>query len=270
MSLRKAREALSVLLAVIIVIGGNLFFGAQIAKYTLCNEKYLNDIVLSKSFEDECENNFKACTEALSAQSGIPAQVFQIVIENEQINKNPLQSLFNGNDDGGYSWDMTAKFKELCLEYFNGNNIEYDETMLKNTADSAAKAYDACFGLANMQGAASFIENVNSNYGKYTSIGVLLIAVAVFLLFILFRRKRDFAKALYPAFTALGASMIFSGLAGLIFDVGGSPKLAPELYANAVGRAVDGVFIIFVVLGVAITALFVFGSLCNYKIIGKS
>lgn len=267
MSLRKARKILSVLLAVVIVIGGNLFFGAEIVKYTLCNEKYLNHIVLSKSFEDECENNFKACTEALSAQSGIPAQVFEAVIENEQINKNPLQTLFN--NDGIYNWDMAAKFEELCLEYFNENHIEYDEVMLKNTAVRAAKAYADCFGLTNMQGASDFIEQVNSDYGKYISIGLLLMIVSVFLLFILFRRKSDFVKALYPAFTALGASMIFSGLAGLIFNVGGNPNLAPELYANAVGKAVDGAFILFAVFGVVISALSVVGSLYAYKIIKK-
>lgn len=268
MSLRKTRKALSVLLAVIIVIGGNLFFGAQLIRHTLCSENYLKDVALSESFVDECEKNFSAYTKVLSAQSGIPAQVFEVAVEKDRIDANILHSLFSSNDSV-YSEDMTEKFEELCLEYLHGNNIEYDENMLKNTAEAAAAAYENCFDISNMQSAKAFNDKVDKEYGKYTSIGLLLIVVSVFLLFILFKKKSDFAKAVYTGFTALGASMIFIGLAGLIFNVGGSPLLAPALYADALSRAVDGTFIVTLVFGVVITGLSVVGSLYKYKLITK-
>lgn len=268
MSLRKTRKVLSVLLAVIIVIGGNLFFGAEIVRYTLGSENYLEDIALSASFVDECEKNFSEYTEVLSAQSGIPAQVFEVTVEKERIHANILHSLFNSNGSV-YSEDMTVKFEEQCLEYLNGNNIEYDEAMLKSIAEAAADAYENCFGISDMQGAKAFIDQVTREYGKYTSIGLLLIVVSVFLLFILFKKKSDFAKAVYSALTALGVSMLFIGLAGLIFNVGGSPMLAPKLYADALARAVDGAFIVALAFGAVITALSIGGALYKYRLINK-
>lgn len=267
MSLRKTRKALSVLLAVIIVIGGNMFFGAEIVKYTLCNEKYFSDVVLTSSFTDKCEENFRNYAQALSAQSGIPAQVFEVALNSERVNTGFLHTVFENSDI--FYEDMTVKFEELCLEYLNGNNIEYNETMLKNTARAAANAYEDCFSISNMQGAKAFIDHVNSEYGKYTSIGLLLVIVSIFLLFVLFSKKSDFLKSVCTGFTALGLSMIFIALAGLIFNVGGSPNLAPALYADAVSKAVDGAFSIALIFGVLITAISVVFSLYKYKIIEK-
>lgn len=267
MSLRKTRKALSVLLAVIMVIGGNLVFGAELVRLTLCNEDYLSYVVLNSSFTDECEENFRNYTNVLSAQSGIPAQVFETAVDSERINAEIIHTLFDSGDI--FYEDMTVKFEELCLEYLNGNNIKYDETMLRNTAQAAADAYADCFNLSNMQDAKAFINHVNSEHGKYTSIGLLLITVSVFLLFILFSKRSNFLKAVYTGLISLGVTMIFIALAGLIFNVGGSPHLAPELYANAVSKAVDGTFIIALIFGVIITAFSVVASLYNHKLIEK-
>lgn len=271
MSLRKARKILSFILSVLIVIGGIMFSGAAIVKYTLCNESYMSKTFSSKSVHAECINNFTKRIEVISAKSDIPSRVFEAILDNDIPSGNAaVLRLFTGDDSTLYSESLVERFEELCLEYINGNNITYDKNTVHNTAVYAAEVFSDCFGIKNAQEAMAFADKVDSSYGKYVSVGLLLISVSIAMILVLFSKKNDARRALCSAFTALGASLVFIGLSGLIFHVGGNPMLTPQLYAHALSVSVKGAFAVSAVLGIMITALSFIGSLKQYKLSRKN
>lgn len=270
MSLGKARKIISLLLSVLIVTGGILFSGAEIIKYTLCNKNYMSITFSSKSVYNECVDNFKNRIEVISAKSSIPSRVFEAVLENNIPSSNTaVLRLFAGDDSTLYSGNLVEVFENLCIEYLKGNNISYDKNIIHSTAVYAAEVFSDCFGIKNAGSAIAFADKVNRSYSKYASVGMLFIIFSVAMMLIIFSQKSDLKRALYSAFTALGLSLALIGISGLIFNVGCSPMLSPQLYANALSVSVKGAFALSAVLGVIITALSFFGSFKQYKLSQK-
>lgn len=271
MSLRKARRILTILLSVLIVIGGNLFFGAEIAEYTFCNQNYMTKVFSSDTFNEKCELNFKDRTAVLSAESDIPPRVFEAILDNNSFaSKTAVQRLFDGYDSSLYNDDLIEQFETLCLEYLDGNKIAYDKSKIHNTAVAATEIYSDSFGISNSQEAIAFIDNVNSQHSKFASIGLLLIAISIALFLIIFTKKSDIIRAVCSAFTALGLSMLLTGICSLIFGVGDIRLLSPVHYAESLSTAVDGAFAVAIVVGLLITAASVAGSVSQYKLSVKN
>lgn len=266
MSLTKSRKILSVLLSFLIAIGGIMFFGAEITEYTLCNENYMTKVFSSNSLASQCRQNFDERIEVISAKSGIPSRVFEAVFENNAPGiKTAVQRMFSNNNAYLYSEDLVSQFEELCTEYLDGNQISYNKTEVHNAAEYAALVYSDCFGIQNSQEIMSFVEKVDAHYGKYASAGLLFIAVATAMFLIIYSRREDTIRVISTAFTALGASLFLIGICGIIFGFGNSPMLSPQIYSDALARAVDGAFSVAVIIGAIITAAAFTGSYNQYK-----
>ena len=95
---------------------------------------------------EQCEKAFKDQISVLEAQSGIPSRVFDAVYKNNDIsNSSALTRLYNQDNPDLYSNNQIAQFDSLCKEYLEGNNMQYDEALIHNTAVKAAQAYSDCF-----------------------------------------------------------------------------------------------------------------------------
>lgn len=270
MSLRKARKILSFILSVVVVIGGILFTGAEIVKYTLCNETYMSKTFASGSVHEQCVENFKSRISVISAKSNIPERVFEAVLENNMPASNTaVLRVFASDNSTLYSDDLVERFEALCLEYFNGNEISYDKDMVHSTAVYAAEVFSDCFGIKNTGEAMAFVEKVDKSHGKYASAGLLLIVLPMALILIMFSKKGDAQRALCSAFTALGVALVLIGLSGIIFNVGANPMLAPRLYADSLSLSVKGAFAVSIVIGILIAAPSVIGSVMQYRISQK-
>lgn len=266
MSLKSTRKILSIIFIVIIAAGGSLFAGAVTVKATLCSESYLQRHFTSDRVMAQCQQNFDSRIEALSEKSGIPVRAFEAVSNFEEIKSDsPVRRLFGGHDTTLYTSDTVERFEQLCIEYLEGNSIKYDKELIHNTADEAAKIYADCFGLKNTDEISGFINSVNENYQRFISISSLMLILPIVLLFLLYKKVYDIFLMVFSAFTAEGVTLVFSGAIGLILKLGQSALIYPQIYALAAGNVIRNVFVILMIAGFVITAVFVFFNVYLYK-----
>lgn len=261
MTLSKSRKIICFILTLLIAVGSILFFGTVITKTTVLSQKYMNYIFDKCNVNEQCEKEFKEQISVLEAQSGVPSRVFDAVYKTNDIsNSSALTRLYNQDNPDLYSDNQIEQFEALCKEYLEGNNMQYDEKLIHNTAVKAAQAYSDCFGLKNTESIADFIATVNNNYLHFISIGALLVVLPVILLLILFRRSREIMFNIFAAFTLSGLTFTISGIASLIAKVAQNPNISPQIYTAAFATAAKGACIVSIVFGVLLTAISVFAN----------
>ena len=261
MTLSKSRKAICFILTLLIAAGSILSFGISITKSTVLSQKYMNYVFDKCNVSEQCEKAFKDQISVLEAQSGIPSRVFDAVYKNNDIsNSSALTRLYNQDNPDLYSNNQIAQFDSLCKEYLEGNNMQYDEALIHNTAVKAAQAYSDCFGLKNTEAIADFISTFNSNYLHFLSIGVLLVALPIILLLVLFRRSREIMFNIFAAFTVTGFTFTAAGIASLIARISQGLNISPQIYQTAFTSAVNGACCVSIVLGVLLAAISVFAN----------
>ena len=250
MTLSKSRKAICFILTLLIAAGSILLFGISITKSTVLSQKYMNYVFDKCNVSEQCEKAFKDQISVLEAQSGIPSRVFDAVYKNNDIsNSSALTRLYNQDNPDLYSKNQIAQFDSLCKEYLEGNNMQYDEALIHNTAVKAAQAYSDCFGLKNTEAIADFISTFNSNYLHFLSIGILL-----------FRRSREIMFNIFVAFTVTGFTFTAAGIASLIARISQGLNISPQIYQTAFTLAVNGACCVCIVLGVLLAAISVFAN----------
>ena len=261
MTLSKSRKAICFILTLLIAAGSILLFGISITKSTVLSQKYMNYVFDKCNVSEQCEKAFEDQISVLEAQSGIPSRVFDAVYKNNDIsNSSALTRLYNRDNPDLYSNNQIAQFDSLCKEYLEGNNMQYDEALIHNTAVKAAQAYSDCFGLKNTEAIADFISTFNSNYLHFLSIGILLVALPIILLLVLFRRSREIMFNIFVAFTVTGFTFTAAGIASLIARISQGLNISPQIYQTAFTSAVNGACYVCIILGVLLAAISVFAN----------
>lgn len=266
MSMKSTRKILSVILIVIIAAGSSIFSGTLALKVTICNQAYMQRYLNSDEVKAQCMEAFDSRIDALAQRSGIPSRAFEAVRNFDEITSDsPVRRLFNGHDTTLYTNATIERFENLCLEYLEGNSIEYDETLVHNTAEEAARIYADCFGMKNTQELAEFINHVNDGYRAYFSISFLMIVASVVMLFLLYKKVNEIFTVFLSAFTAQGIALFFTSAAALISKFGRSLLIYPQIYADAVNDAVNGMFIMVMIFGFVLACVCVFLNVSIYK-----
>lgn len=260
MSLHKSRKIISIILTVLIACGSIFLFGTLITKATVMSESYTSYVFNKAGVNESCKKAFSNQVKVLEAQSGIPARVFNSVYNfDDTSGGTAIERLFSSSNATLNTNSQTEKFEKLCKEYLEGNNMQYDEQLIHNTAVKATKAYSDCFGMKNTEQISTFIQDVNNHYQSYLSIGALLFIVPTVLFIILFRRSLDVAFNLFSALTISGMTFITSGIASLIAKVG-LHDITPQIYQQAFYDCVKGACFVSIVFGVLLTAISVFAN----------
>lgn len=239
MSSESTRRALSFILSVFITIGSILLVGTQIVNNTLCSQSYMNKVFSSDSVSSECTENFMTNIEALSAQSGIPARVFQAALNSEYIfRETAVDKLFLGNDASLFSDDKIELFENLCIEYLDGNDIEYNEEDIHTTAVKAAQIFADSYGFKETQLLNAFLSRVKNASPKLVSGGALIISIGIVLIIMLYAKKKDIVRNCCYSFITAGFAFVFIGAAGLIFRVWNKLQISPQFYCDAISKVV--------------------------------
>ncbi len=263
MSLKSSRKVLCVMFSIIIAVGGLMTAGSVAAKCTIGSQMFMDKKLSSESVKKECDNNFKERLEVIADKSDIPVHVFNAVFDAEEAYSETLaKCLFTGGDTSMFSQDKVDLFETLCTEYLDGNNIKYSKQLVHNTAVEAAQAYSDSYGMYNTEGISEFITQVNHNYSKFLSTGLIMMAIGALLINLMFSESRDKTKYSAHGFTAAGLSIALTGIVGLISGIGRHAHISPQLYARVISRAVNSGFIIMIAIGVLILAL---SSIVTYK-----
>lgn len=270
MELKKARNLLCVLFAVITAIGAILTVGTIVTSATLCSSRYMSNKLNSKSIVSQLDASYDAQLQALSAESGIPLRVFQAA-KNEFISaETNVQRLFSEQDATMFSEDKTEVFEKLCMEYLDGNGIKYKKADVHLTAEKASSIYSACYGISNGQALSDFINTFKSKTIGFTALGLLLLIIPFVVDLMLFTRNEKLFAQLLNYVTVCGFSLILFGLAGLIFGIGSDIMISPEIYANAIAKVIRTDFLITMIIGIAVSALGIITAVkTNSKIIEK-
>lgn len=256
MSSKSTRRALSFIISVLITIGSILLVGTQLINNTLCSQSYMNKVFSSDCVKSKCTENFMTNIEALSAQSGIPARVFQAALNNEYIfRETAVDKLFLGNDASLFSNDKIELFENLCIEYLDGNSIEYNEDDIHTTAVKAARIFADSYGFKETQFLNTFISKVKNMSPKFVSSGALIISIGIILIIMLYAKRMDIVRNFCYSFVTAGFAFMFIGAAGLIFRVWNKLQISPQFYCDAIGRVVITDFVAILVIGVLIICI---------------
>lgn len=256
MSLIKTRRVMCAILCILFAVGGILFFGTLIANITVLSESYMVSIFEHNDISQQCRDEFEEQLSVLEAESGIPTRVFDAVYNFEEItNDSTISRLYGGHDTTLYTQDTIDIFEQLCVEYLEGNNLQYDEELIHNTALEATRIYSECFGMANTEELSAFITTAKANTQSIMSIGALLIVVPIVLLLILFKKTKDIMFYIFSSLTVQGFSFITLSLASLIFKIGQNVNITPAIYAEAFADSAKGACIIFLIFGAILSAV---------------
>ncbi len=270
MSLHKSRKIISIILTVLIACGSILFFGTLITKVTVMSESYTSYVFDKVGVNKNSKEAFANQIKVLEAQSGIPARVFNSVYNfNDATSKTAVERLFSSSNTTLSTNSQTDKFERLCKEYLEGNNMQYDEALIHNTALKATEAYSNCFGMKNTEQISSFINNVNAHYQSYLSVGALLFIVPLVLFIILFRRSLDVAFNFFSALTLSGLSFVVSGIASLIAKFG-LHDITPAIYQQAFYSCVKGACYISIIFGAVLTIISVIANIKITKALDRN
>lgn len=191
MRFKTARKVFSVLLVIVTVIGGCVFTGAILVKNTLCSQKIITRAFSQDYIQEAGKKNFENKTALLSAKSNIPERVFYTALKKDTFDSgSAIERFFENHDTTLNSNAQTKLFEDMCREYLDGNNIDYDEEQIHLTALRATEIYSESYGLKNTESAKEFIEKVNTNSQKYISAGLLLASVSLLTILMLYNHKK--------------------------------------------------------------------------------
>lgn len=266
MSTKSSRKALCFLLALMMVVGSVLFLSSTVIRGTLCSQRYMEYFVSSRKVSAYCNDVYAQRIAVLADNSGIPTRVFEGVEGIAGYNETVVSRFFTGSDTTVFTQDRIDSYEKLIKEYLDGNEIVYSEENVHNTAVEAAKIYADSFGIKNTDTFKDFVDRVDFLYGKLSSAGITITLVGIVLIFILFTEKKKARIYYSSAFAATGLSCVFIGVFSLIFGIGKGGVITPSVYEKALFSAINGMFLIFIAIGVIITAVSVINSLKLHKL----
>lgn len=255
MSLTKSRKVLSFILSLLMAAGALMFFSSQTISQLMINENIAARFLASDSVNNACLENFKDRIKAVEEASGIPSRVFETVLNNNTPSvESSVRNIFSGSDTYNYNDDLVSRFEDLCIEYLDGNNMDYDKTQVHNTALYAAQVYSDCFSIKNSSQISAFAADVKDNHAKFASAGLLIVVVCVLLITVLFSQKNDRGRALASSFSAVGASVFLTGAVGAIVSIAFDTGITPQIYAGALKAQAAASFGVMALVGAAILA----------------
>lgn len=230
-----------------------MLLATQLVHYTLCNERFLSRYFCSQEVTAACKDNYYARIEALEAKSSIPKRVFEAAY-NESILKDDssLHRLFSEQDSQLDSEALVKRFEGLCTEYLQGTGQKYDKKLIHNTAEAAAEIYSDSFGLNNTSQFSSFITDEKKDYARNTSISLVLMIIPIILILVLYNKSYDILLRILSAFTATGITTMITSIVCLIAVSGSTPKISPEIYADAARNSVQGALLAALLTGTVI------------------
>lgn len=239
MGLKSSRKLLSAFLTAIIAFSFiSICFGIlQIS--TVYNKNYYINGLSDSSVALECEKQLSSKYEALSAKTNIPVDIFNSVTKKYSTTDSLRQAasnLFDENDSKLKNEVRQQYFEDTCKEYFNANNIRYDEKAVKLACEEASDIYSDTVGIHNLDYLKQSIVFNRTKVTRQMSFYVLFTASAVICICLLYKNKQE-ERLLYISYSLFASStgcflysvlnMIFKPYRDFISTI------EPEIFAKA-------------------------------------
>lgn len=264
MNLKKTRAVISLIIVAIITISSVCMLSSLTLEFSLASQKFLSSHLISSSIANECNKQLNLKYDALEAESGIPARVFKMAMETYSTAENLItasENIFNEEAAELYSNERIDYFYNLCTEYLDGNDIKYNESDIRRTAEKATLIYSETVGVHNTEAIAQYLTSFRNNCTKATSIAMVSMLMCAILLVALYS-KRNFALSYFASGIAGGGLATAVGaIIALIFQIGTKISISPAIYQNRVASMVRMYFAYLMLAGIVLCAI---GSVINF------
>jgi hypothetical protein len=236
MGLKGTRKLLSLFLVVIISFSVAIAITSMVTNLTFSTRSFLTNNLVTDELVSECESQLEMKYDALEVKSGIPARVFETVEQDystvDSLNL-AVENIFTDETATLFSEARVDYFYNLCVEYLEGNNIDYDEDSVKLAAREAAEIYGECVGIHNTDSIESQLLLLSGKCAKIASAALVAIVFAVFLLLVLYQ-TRMLAYLIAAGSAAAGSiAVVFGSILCLITKVGSNFAISPVAYQQS-------------------------------------
>lgn len=266
MNMKTSRKVISIMIAVVIAFATVCMVSSATLGFSLASKSFFSAHLINDQIVEECNNQLSLQYDALEAESGIPARVFEMVTQDYSTEENiklAASYIFSEETSELYSPERVSYFYNLCVEYLEGNSIEYNKADIEMTADKAAKIYSNAVGIHNTEAISQYLVLFERNCTKASSISIVAIIICVGLLVLLYRKKNDAFSYFATGITGGGIATILGALLALIAQVGTRININPAVYQASITSMIRIYFGYLILAGVLFTII---GGVINFLI----
>ena len=268
MSLNVSRKIIATILEIIMAISTVIFLFSIIMTFTTADQNFFINRFATQSLAEECDEQLNMKYEALSSETGIPARVYERVEEDfptDEALRQAALSVFSEENETLYSENKVSYFYELSVEYLDGNEISYNDADIKRAAEKAARIYSDVVGLHNTGGIEARITNFSKKFPKAT-IAAFVVAFACFpSIMVMYKRKKSGYFNAIGGILAGAAATAIGSILLIVFNIGGSIDILPEVYKKSITMTTIIDFLILIFLSLIVIA----GSLSVMRVIDR-
>lgn len=266
MGLKQTRKLLSALYAMVIAIGVIGLLGTAVLNSTFGSQRFMQQLVDNKKTVAACEAQLTAKYEALSAQCGIPAHVFEAFYAEKGIAdllKSAYTNIFNEDNSTLYSPALVEAFEGLCKQYLKGNSLPYKAKNVARVAEEAARIFSETVGLHGVDSFGAHIMKTRKAIQMLLTVFAAFIVVNILMLSLLYENNKK--SWLYVSYGVAGGAV--GALISAVFCFVQKPlttaaQITPAVYQDTLMHLEQSACVF---MGIA--ALFV--GVAAYIIMGK-
>lgn len=230
MGLKSTRIILSILIAVAIAVSSAFGILCLVSQLTISEQDFYIKAFVTDDLVEKCDEQLTRKYTALSVKSNIPLDIFESVKMQYPTRDSLIQAMtyvFDENDSTLNTDVRTAYFENIISQYLEANKISLKESVVKAVAEEATQIYSDTVGVHNMDYLKYQVKGYQQEYTKKLSIFVLMIAVSVFSLLTIYKKKENALAYIADGALAGGFAVAVSSLA-----FGKEYYASPYFYGN--------------------------------------
>ncbi len=240
MGLKSSRKLLSVLLTVVITFSVCAICVNAVNITMVGNRNFYIKGLSSEEVVADCERQLKSKYDALSVKTNIPSEVFYSVVNRYNTKESICQAvgyLFDENDSKLKNDVREQYFIDVCKEYLDANNIDYDTNAIELACKEALDIYSDTIGIHNLDYFKDSVAYEKSVASKKLSFYLVYVAISIACLCLLYNKKKQ-ERLLHISY-ALFSSAIACFVAPLLSVIFKSKDIylnmfEPSVYAKTV------------------------------------
>lgn len=254
MGLKTTRAILSTFLSFVIAVSMLITLVSSVLNTTLASPSFLTDRIVTPQLISECTQQLHIKYKALEAESGIPARVFETVTANSGVEfalQTAADNIFSPESSTLYSKERVEYFYNLCTEYFDGNEIEYNEKNVRRVSEKAARIYSDTLGIHNTESIEKYISAYKQGCVKFISAGIIIIVLCCGVICLIYKKRSDILFAIGYGGAGGGIAATIGALICLIMKLGSNITFYPYAYQQSLYSMTRLSFICLLLMGIA-------------------
>lgn len=258
MELRQTRRIMSSLFSFVIALCVVISVLSICVSATVTNRNYAVKHFVTDELVTECNTQLSKKFASLENESQIPTRVFETVADNASIRSSLRQSVLKYysdveiQDDNGTTENY---FYELCVEYLDGNHINYDKKSIERTAQKAAEIYRETVSINSSDELRQFIKFAGNTAAKVSSASLAGIVISMIMMSLLYSDMMKAYTYMAGAFCSGSASSLLLCLFVLAVKKHNIISIQPNAYNDALHSLFSSSLVVAIIISAVLLAL---------------